>query len=57
MTVRFENVRDRDVLRACELEINLDVWPWIKDRRATFFIIADQIRNFSQSFGRDCLEN
>src|SRR5437870_3793205 len=46
----LENMRDRDVFCARQLEINFDIGPRIEYRRDALFVVSDQIRNFRQAF-------
>src|SRR5437660_10024111 len=45
----LENMGDRDVFCARQLEINVDIGPRIEHCRDALFVVSDQIRNFRQS--------
>ena len=57
VNMRLENVRDRNVFGARQLEIDLDIGSRIENRGGAFFVIADQIRNLGQPFRWDCFED
>src|SRR6266404_827565 len=50
MNVRLENVRNRDVLRARYLNVNVNVRSRIEDGGDTVFIISNQVRKRGQAF-------
>src|SRR2546430_4512504 len=49
----LENMGDRDVFCARQLEINFDIGPRIEHCRDALFVVSDQIRNFRQPFRLD----
>src|SRR5437879_13486716 len=50
MNMGFENMRNRNIFCARQLEINFNIHPRIEYRRDAFFVVSDQIRNFRQPF-------
>ena len=50
MNVGLENMRDRDVLRARHLNVNIHVRSRIEDGGDTFLIISNQVRKRGQAF-------
>ena len=53
VNVRFENVRDRNVLLARQINVNIDIGARIENGGNSFFVVTDEIRNFSQPFRFD----
>jgi len=50
MDMSFENMRDRNVFCARQVQINFNIRPRIEHRRDAFFVVSDQVRNFGQPF-------
>src|SRR5205814_9537326 len=53
----LENMGNRDVFCARQLEINFDIGPRIEHRSDALLVVSDQIRNFRQPFGLNRLKD
>src|SRR5262249_53245997 len=51
----LENVRDSYAGLPRRFNVNVAIGSWIKDRRHSFVIVADEITKLSDSFGLTCV--
>jgi hypothetical protein len=57
MNMSFENVCDSDAGLPRRFDVNIAISSWIKNRRHSFVIVADEIRKLSDSFSLNGFKN